>query len=308
MQLLLLGMQTGAVGLQQLSVLSTALQDTSVAAVEALLAQAVQQRGPAVVGVMQCLHGCPAVKELNKSSVLQLLRMGLQNSVGASAEQDSYPEDSELQGSMLGLLFSEQAGVLVQETLGPEGIAEAVKIALDFRRFSVAALLCELQAAKMIPAEEASQLLQLAAAAASSDADDRRIAGMVDCLQDLQQLQPLQLQELLAAAVQGSCSISVARLLQMPAAPSLSAAAVENLLHAAVEVRSVAAVELLCQMPAAGDITPAAAGSLLKAALASNKIDSCKVTHGKLIPCYTRVSALHQGSKHQSLLHAASLS
>jgi hypothetical protein len=137
-----------------------------------------------------------------------------------------------------------------------------------------------MQAAQQIPAEEASRLLQLAAATACSKEDDRRIERMVQCLPEVQ---PLQLQELLAAAVQGSCSSAAARLLEVPAAQLLSASAVEVLLDAAVAVQSVAAAEMLCRtLSAARDIAPPAAGRLLKSALASKTLDSCEVAHGEL--------------------------
>jgi hypothetical protein len=124
-QLLHLGMQTGATELQHLAELSTALQDMSAAAIEGLLTQAVQQQGLAAVGVVQCLASCPAVRQLSNSSGLQLVRMALQGSVDAAAAEPP-EEECEAEGSMLCLMFSDQMGAALEEVLGPDGVAAAV--------------------------------------------------------------------------------------------------------------------------------------------------------------------------------------
>lgn len=279
-QLLQLGMLAGTKGLQQLAALSSTLQEMPVAAVETLLRQAVQQQGAAAAGVVQCLGGCPAVRQLSRSSTLQLVRTALQCSVLAASAKEG---DEEAEGSMPHVLFSGQIVEGLQEVLGPAGVAEAVQLALQMRRCGAALLLCRTHAASEIPAAAASRLLQLAAGTACSCAEDRRIERMVEYLPNLRQLQPQQLQELLAAAVKGSCSSTVASLLQLPAAPLLQPAAVEVLLHAAVAVRSEGVVELMCQLRAAREIGPAAAGGLLKSALLGQQLDACRVTYGEFM-------------------------
>jgi hypothetical protein len=222
-QLLQLGMQTGAAGLQQLAVLATAVQEMPAAAVGALLSRAVQQQGAAAVGVVQCLSGCPAVRQLSTGSVLQLIRVAVQSSNAAQSsnsavlQEQGNAEDSTPQ--LLRALFSGQMGSSFQAVLGAEAMVQAATMALNAGQCGAAMLLCRGKAAHQIPLVEASELLQLAASTAYSEADDRSIESMVECLPSLQQLEPQQLQELLAAVIRSSCSSTAARLLQMPAVP-----------------------------------------------------------------------------------------
>jgi hypothetical protein len=283
MQLLQLGMQTGAANLQQLAAVSNALQELSAAAAEALLLQAVQQQGAAAVGVVQCLGGCPAVRQLSKGSVLQLVSTALRSSSvsaisGASNVQREAHAAEDSTPQLLRALLSGQMGLAFQGVLGAAGLLDAAMMALQSGQCGAATLLCRGDTARQIPLGEAIKLLQLAASTACSEADDRSVEHLVQCLASLQELEPQQLQELLAAAITSRCNSTVARLLQMPAVPLMSPDAACTLLNAAVTASNVPAVEMLCHLGAAMRIAPPAAAKLVLSALDSRQPE---IAHGE---------------------------
>jgi hypothetical protein len=286
-QLLQLGIHTGAANLQQLAAVSNALQELSAAAAEALLVQAVQQQGAAAVGAVQCLGGCPAVRQLSKDSVLQLVSTALRSSrVGGSTAGSSVGREAtdaeDVTPQLLRALFSGQMGSSIQKVLGTTGLVDAAMVALQLGQCGAAMLLCRGNTARQIPLDEAVKILQLAAGTACSEADDRSVERMVQCLTSLEELEPQQLQELLAAAIRSSYNSTVARLLQMPAVPLMSPGAVCTLLNAAVTASNVPAVEMLCHLGAAMRIAPPAAAKLVLSALDSRQPD---IAHGEQAAC-----------------------
>jgi hypothetical protein len=132
-QLLQLGMCAGTQNLQQLDALSSAVQVMPVEPLEALLLQAVQQQGETAAEVVQCLGGAPAVRQLSRPSVLQLVSAALQGSracCNIETHGDSL-DNAESERQMLCALFKGHMGVALQAVLGPAGSAEAVKQALS---------------------------------------------------------------------------------------------------------------------------------------------------------------------------------
>jgi hypothetical protein len=283
-QLLQLGIQAGAANLQQLAAASNALQELSAAAVKALLVQAVQQQGAAAVGVVQCLGGCPAVRQLSRDSVLQLISKALRSSSvsGASSFRREAVDAEGNTPQLLHALFSGQMGSSLQGVLGTAGLVDAAMLALHSGQCGVAMLLCRGDAARQIPLGASTKLLQLAVSTACSEADDRSVERLVEFMPSLQQVEPQQLQELLAAAIRSRCSSTVARLLQMSAVPLMSPDAVCTLLNAAVTASNVAAVELLCHLGAAMRIALPAAAKLVLSALDSRQLE---IAHGECAAC-----------------------
>jgi hypothetical protein len=279
-QLLQLAMCRGAQNLQQLSALSSAVQGMPVEPLEALLLQAVRQQGETAAAAVQCLDSAPAVRQLNRASVLQLISAALQGSRAYCSIETpgDRPEDAESERQMLCALFKGHMGVALQTVLGPAGLAEAIKQALSMPDCYSALVLCKLEVATQIPADEAASIMQMAATAAAGVADDAKLAAMLNCLPAVQQLQPEQLQQLLATAIQGRHMELFTQLLQLRTAQMLSGEAVAALIGTGCELRDAAAVNAvlvqLCQLPEARHVAPTAGGSLLQAALSTHQLDA----------------------------------
>jgi hypothetical protein len=277
-QLLQLGMCAAAHNLEQLAALTSAVQKMPVVPLEALLLQAVQQQEEAAAAAVQCLSGAPAVRQLSRASVLQLVSAALQGSRAycSSERPGDSLEHAELERAMLRTLFKGQMGV--QAVLGPAGLAEAIKQALSMRDCLSALLLCKVEAARQIPADEAASIMHMAASRAAGAADDAKAAAMLCCLPAVQQMQPEQLQQLLTTALRGRHMLLFAQLLQLHAAQKLSGESLAALFEAGCEQRDAAAVHAvlaqLCQLPGAGHVASAAGGCLLQAALSTQQLDA----------------------------------